>query len=123
MKNTSEFGQWAEIKAARFLESKNYQILDKNYNKKWGEIDIIVKKENILVFVEVKANKKELTGFEPENRVNSEKLRRMNRAIQTYLAYKKYSPDQEWQIDVVSLTLNRERGVARIKHFKNIEIS
>lgn len=122
MKNTSEFGQWAENYVAQYLESGGYSILNRNYRKKWGEIDIIAEKNEILIFVEVKANKNDTVGFEPENRVNQEKLRRMNRAIQTYLAYKKYSPDQEWQIDIISLTLNRDRGVVKIKHFKNIEI-
>ena len=122
MTTRSDFGQWAEINVAQHLKLKGYSILDKNYQKKWGEIDIIAKKGGVLIFVEVKANKKEIAGFEPELRVNSEKLRRMNRAIQTYLAHKKYPPEQEWQIDVVSLILDRDRGVARIKHFKNIEI-
>ena len=122
MSNTSDFGNWAEIHVAQYLQLKSYEILTQNYRKKWGEIDIIAEKDGILIFVEVKANKKESAGFEPENRVNPEKLRRLNRAIQTYLAYKKYSPDQEWQIDVISLTLDRDRGVAKIKHFKNIEM-
>src|SRR3989344_9646270 len=117
MITTSEFGQWAESSVAQYLERKNYSILDRNYQKKWGELDIIAKKKGILIFVEVKANKKELAGFEPERRVSPEKLRRMNRAIQTYLAAKKYSPDQERQIDVVSLTLDQNKGVAKIKHF------
>ncbi len=122
MKNTSDFGQWAENYATQYLESKGYLILDKNYRQKWGEIDIIAKKEGILIFTEVKANKSEVAGFAPEDRVNPEKLRRLNRAIQTYLASKKYGPEQEWQIDIISLTLDRDRGVAKIKHFKNIEI-
>ncbi|MDP3792242.1 MAG: YraN family protein [bacterium] len=122
MTQTSEFGAWAENYVAQYLESKNYKILDQNYRKKWGEIDIVAEKESILVFVEVKANKKELIGFEPEKRVSPEKLRRLHRAIQTYLASKKYKPDQERQIDVVSLTLDRENGTAKIKHFKNIDL-
>lgn len=122
MTTRSEFGQWAESNVAQYLEQKDYSILDRNYQKKWGEIDIIAKKSGILVFVEVKANKKELAGFEPENRVSPEKLRKMNRAIQTYLAAKKYSSDQEWQIDIIALTLDKDRGVAKIKHFKNIEM-
>ncbi len=118
----SEFGQWSEFNVAQYLEKKGYSILDRNYQKKWGEIDIITEKEGILIFVEVKANKKEIAGFEPENRVSPEKLRRINRAVQTYLASKKYPPEQEWQVDVVSLTLDRDRGVAKIKHFKNIDM-
>src|SRR3989344_3600625 len=104
MTQTSEFGAWAENYVAQYLTSKKYEILSRNYRKKWGEIDIVAQKDGILVFVEVKANKKEIFGFEPENRVNPEKLRRLNRAIQTFLAHGKYGPNQDWQIDVVSVT-------------------
>lgn len=122
MKDTSEFGQWAESYVAQYLKSKGYSILDRNYRQKWGEIDIIAEKGGILIFAEVKANKTALAGFEPEDRVNPEKLRRLNRTIQTFLSHKKYDTEQEWQIDIISLTLDRNRGVAKIKHFKNIEV-
>lgn len=122
MTKRSEFGQWAEDRVAQYLEQKNYVIQGRNYRKKWGEIDIIAEKNGIIIFVEVKANKKEVAGFEPENRVSPEKLRRMNRAIETYVAHKKFPPSQEWQIDIVSLTVDEDRGVAKIKHFKNIEM-
>lgn len=122
MTNISDFGNWSERYVAQYLESKGYEVLDRNYRKKWGEIDIIVRKKDILIFVEVKANRKEVTGFEPENRVSPEKLKRLNRAIQTYIAAKEYPSEQEYQIDVISLTLDRDRGVAKIKHFKNIDM-
>lgn len=118
---TSEFGTLAERYASDFLKARNYAVLALNYQKPWGEIDIIAEKEGILVFVEVKANSKEITGFEPELRVNREKLKRIVRAARTYLADKKYGPDQAWQIDILSLTLDKTRQVAKIKHFKNIE--
>lgn len=122
MTTRSDFGNWSENYVAQYLIAKEYKILDRNYRKPWGEIDLIAGKEGILIFIEVKANKEEIAGFEPEKRVSPEKLRRMNRAIQTYLAYKKYPDTQEWQIDIVSLILDRDRGVAKIKHFKNIDI-
>lgn len=122
MTTHSEFGQWSENYVAQYLITKGYKIIDRNYRKPWGEIDLIAEKGGILIFIEVKANKEALAGFEPENRVNPEKLRRVNRAIQTYLAYKKYPDTREWQIDIVSLTLDRDRGVAKIKHFKNIDM-
>src|SRR3989338_5648596 len=105
----SEFGSWAENYVAQYLKSKNYTVVGQNYKKPWGEIDIITKKKEVLVFVEVKANKKEIAGFEPENRINKEKLRRLSRAIQTFLASNNYSPNQKRQVDVVSLTLNQDR--------------
>ena len=117
----SEFGSWAENYVAQYLKSKNYTVVGQNYKKPWGEIDIIAKKKEVLVFVEVKANSKEITGFEPELRVNREKLKRIVRAARTYLADKRCGPDQEWQIDILSLTLDKARQVAKIKHFKNIE--
>ena len=120
--STSELGFLAENLAARYLEKKGYAVLELNYRKPWGEVDIVAKKEGILIFIEVKASKDDIAGFEPENRVSPEKLRRLMRAIQTYLASKKYSPEQNWQIDIVALTLNQDRGVAKIKHFKNIEV-
>ncbi len=122
MTTKSEFGAWAEDYVAQYLELKKYKILTKNYKKPWGEIDIVAEKDKILIFVEVKASKKELAGFEPENRINPEKLRRLYRAVQTYLASRKYPPNQKHQIDVVSLTVDRDKGVAKIKHFKNIDL-
>lgn len=122
MTKKSEFGAWAELYVAQYLRSKGYKILDSNYRKKWGEIDIVAQKDGILIFVEVKANKQEIPGFEPENRINPEKLRRLNRAIQTYIASKKYPADQKQQIDVIALTLDQDRGVVKIKHFKNIDL-
>ena len=118
--STTDFGNWAENKVAQYLNLKSYEVLDRNYRKKWGEIDIVAKKNDTLIFIEVKASKEDISGFEPEKRVGLEKLRRLNRAIQTYLAFKKYSPDQEYQIDVISVILDRSRGVVKIKHFKNI---
>jgi putative endonuclease len=118
----SEFGSWAEEYVAKSLKKKGYIILDQNYRKPWGEIDIIAEKKGIIVFIEVKANQKRVTGFEPENRVSEKKLQRLYRAIETYLASKNYSPNCERQIDIIALTLEQERGVVEIKHFKNVDM-
>ena len=56
------------------------------------------------------------------NRKNFEKLLKLQRTAQTYLAAKKYPPTQEWQIDIIGITLDRDREVAKIKHFKNVEV-
>ena len=47
-------GQWAEQTALLFLQSQQYQYVNKNYHSRFGEIDLIVKRDNELVFVEVK---------------------------------------------------------------------
>ncbi len=117
----TEFGSLAEKYASEFLRTRNYSILAANYRKPWGEVDLIAEKDRILVFVEVKANSKEIPGFEPELRVNRDKVKRIIRAARTYLADKRYGPEQEWQIDIISITMDKERKIAKIKHFKNIE--
>lgn len=118
---TSEFGAMAEKYASDFLKSRNYSILTVNYRKPWGEIDIIAEKDEVVVFAEVKANQKEIIGFEPELRVNREKIKRIIRAARTYIAEKKYDPEPEWQIDIISITIDKDRKVAKIRHFKNVE--
>ena len=118
----TEFGSLAEKYASGFLRTRNYSILANNYSKPWGEIDIIAEKDEVLVFVEVKANSKDIPGFEPELRVNRNKIKKIIRAARTYLADKRYGPDQEWQIDIISIIIDNQRKVAKIKHFKNIEV-
>ncbi len=119
---TSELGFLAENLAARYLEKRGYAILELNYRKPWGEIDVIAKKRGILVFVEVKANRKIIAGFEPELRANSSKIIKVVRTARTYLAEKRYGPLQEWQIDVISIGLDEPRDVAKIRHFKNVDV-
>ena len=52
-----KFGESAESRAAGFLKKKGYEILKRNYTTKYGEIDIIAKEKDTIVFVEVKARK------------------------------------------------------------------
>ncbi len=119
---TSELGFLAENLAARYLEKRGYSILELNYRKPWGEIDIVASKQRVLVFVEVKANRKIIAGFEPELRANGSKINKVVRTARTYLAAKKYSPLQEWQVAVISIGLDEPREMAKIKHFKNIDV-
>ncbi len=120
--STSDLGQYGENLALKFLEDRGYTILGQNFRRPWGEIDIICQKNGVIVFVEVKTNKKEMAGFEPESRVSGDKLDRMVRIARTYLVYKKFPDDQEWQLDVIAVTINKERGVANIRHYKNIDL-
>ena len=66
------YGKTSEIIAANFLKKKGYKILAMNYKNKIGEIDIIAKDKNIIVFVEVKARSSKLFGH-PFEAINNEK--------------------------------------------------
>lgn len=119
---TSELGFLAENLAARYLEKRGYAIIELNYRKPWGEIDIVASKQGILVFVEVKANRKIIAGFEPELRANRSKIDKVIRTARTYLAERRYNSAQEWQVDIITIGLDEPREVAKIKHFKNIDV-
>lgn len=118
---TGQLGALAEQYVSEYLVGKNYRIVGHNYRKPWGEIDVIAEKDGIVVFVEVKANRKEIVGFEPELRVNPGKRHRMARIAQTFLVDYRFPSDQSWQMDVVAVTFVKERGVVKIRHYKNID--
>ena len=63
MKN---MGLWGENKAVEFLKAKNYTILARNYHSRFGEIDIIARKQSTIIFVEVKTRKNIAFGFPAE---------------------------------------------------------
>jgi putative endonuclease len=82
-----EIGTQYEEKAAKYLEGQGYQILDKNVNYRWGEIDLVTidPSENDLVFVEVRS-RGENAMVTPAESITYSKQLRLTRAIQTYLA-------------------------------------
>lgn len=119
--DTKELGYFAENIATRHLASKGYEIIEQNYRKPWGEIDIIAKLDGAIIFVEVKANRQEFIGeFEPEARVDSKKIAKITKTAALYLEYELKEPDIGWQVDIVSITFDKLNQKAKIKHFKNI---
>ncbi len=95
-------GKMGEDEAVRFLEKKGYEILERNFRFRRGEIDIIAKKEGEIVFVEVKTNMK--GGFgEPEDRVGLKKQYQIGQVAKGYL-YSKEIFDVDCRFDVISVT-------------------
>ena len=122
MTTKSTIGFYAEQTAIQHLMDKGYEILDRNWRKPWGELDIVVSKKGIVIFVEVKANSVTGSFFDPENRVDWRKMQKTVRTARTWLAYRKYPAEQEWQIDVVSVVFDKINKTAKIKHYKNVEV-
>ena len=61
-----KLGDIGENIACHFLKKRGFEILDRNYSRKWGELDIVAKKDSIIHFVEVKSVSRELsTGRDP----------------------------------------------------------
>ena len=103
LKNNRKTGAECEQKAARFLESRGYEIVDKNYYCPHGEIDIIAKEAGDIVFVEVKYRKNFIYGG-PECAVNFKKRKHMIESAMGYMAQKYESVDISCRFDVVAIT-------------------
>jgi len=83
--NTKKIGVKGEQEAIAFLKAKGYEILASNYRYKRCEIDLIVKQNNLLVFVEVKKRKNNRFG-NPEDFVSNAQQNRIQQASEEYIA-------------------------------------
>lgn len=88
MQNNREVGDKYEEKAVELLISRGYEILERNYRVRAGEIDIIAKIDSTIVFVEVKYRKSLKYGYGIEA-VDYNKIRRIYKAAETYLTMNK----------------------------------
>ena len=129
MNQKSVTGQVGEDIACQYLKDKGYSVLQRNYRKPWGEIDIIAKqkKTGLLVFVEVKALTAGDGRYQPEDHYNSAKARKTKRAAQLFAGkYPSwYSDDVGWQIDLLAITLNKipvddYKTDCTINHYENV---
>lgn len=117
---SNKIGAPGENEAKMFLVKQGYRILVSNYSTKGGEIDIVAEKGGIVSFVEVKTSVFfPKSGFTPEMRVSSGKREKLRRLCEAYLANNQSLQNKEWQIDVISVILNRDGTLREIHHFDN----
>ncbi len=105
LNNTQKFGKKSESIAAKFLKKNGYKILHRNYRIKIGEIDIIAKENETIVFVEVKSGRTNFAG-NPKGGVTLGKQKKISMVALYYLKTMKLL-DQKARFDVVSIISNR----------------
>ena len=86
--NTRKHGIDGENIAVEYLKKQGYLILERNYSTKVGEIDIIAKDKDTIVFIEVKARENTKFG-QPIESITPQKVRHIIRAAQWYLSSKR----------------------------------
>lgn len=118
--NNKAMGVFGETAAAKYLKTKGYQIVEKNFTCQHGEIDIIVRCKNCLVFVEVKTRQSQQYGT-PAEAVGYAKQKKIISVAQYYLLT--YDEDSDIRFDVVEVyaTPSRFGGykVQQINHIEN----
>ena len=128
MAKHNDIGVLGESIARTFLKKKGLRIIENNYQRAWGEIDIIARdKQGITHFVEVKSTARSYTSnntqtpnhdeWQPEEMIHSHKIKRLRRIIQTYVL--QHTVD-EWVFDVVIVFINYKTRSARCKYIKDI---
>jgi putative endonuclease len=101
-----ELGKKGEEKALRFLKKKGYRIIEKNYVCKMGEMDLIAKEKDTLVFIEVKTRTSTMFG-PPQLAVTKFKQRQLSKVALNFLKEKKLE-DVKARFDVVAILLVQE---------------
>ena len=89
--------------ALQFLKKRGYRLIEKNYVCKMGEVDIIAKEKDTLVFVEVKTRRSTLFG-PPQLAVNPAKQMQLSKVALNFLKEKKLG-DVKSRFDVVAVLL------------------
>ena len=124
--SSKELGKAGEIIARNYLQKKGYQILAENYTPKWAsfdkvEADIVAKKDDVVVFVEVKTiSVNGNSNFLPEDKINFLKQKKIKKVAESFLLEKKIPLNIKWQIDTISVMINPVLKKAKIRQFKNV---
>jgi len=99
MSHNQRIGQWGEETATEYLTQRGYEIVARNIRTPYGEIDVIAKQNDIIIFVEVKTRTSNTMGL-PEESITPRKREHMLAAADHYAAENKID---HWQIDVVAI--------------------
>jgi putative endonuclease len=110
-------GALGEKMAAEFLKKNDYEILATNYRCSDGEIDIITKHHDTLVFVEVKTRSSRRFGS-PEESITPTKKERLRALAERYRQEHENLPEN-WRIDVVAIEMGQGGRVKRIEIIEN----
>jgi putative endonuclease len=119
-------GDTGEGVVCHYLEGKGYRILERNYWKPWGEIDIIAEKGDMTIFIEVKSVSRESVDdisrgtVRPEENMHPEKVRRLYRTIQTYLLERRIPEDKPWRLDLACAYLDFDSLKAKVELLENV---
>ena len=115
MKHNQVIGKWGEDTAAEYLAERAYEIVARNVRTPYGEIDIVAKQGDIVIFVEVKTRTSNKMGL-PEESINARKREHMLAAADHYAAEHEID---HWQIDVIAVEGKPGMSKPKITYFEN----
>ena len=111
-----DFGTWGEEVACRHLQGKGYEILERNFRCRTGELDIVARIRNTICFVEVKSRKGMTTGL-PSEAVTKEKQQHLRSAALFYLYSHPQKKNEFLRMDVIEIL--RIQDKTYLRHIEN----
>ena len=112
-----DVGILGEKLARDFLKKRGYRILESNYRCPEGEIDIVARHKDTLVFVEVRT-KRSLQFGSPEESITPTKMEKL-RAVAAHYQQNRSNLPASWRIDVVAVEIDRKEKLLRIELIEN----
>lgn len=121
---TNFLGKKGENLAVEYLKEKGYLIKERNFKRKWGEIDIVAydRKTKEIVFLEVKTiSLKENSSppVLPEEELTEQKRQRLKKAILSYLS-KDNLDNKPWRFDFIAIEIDKFAAKTNIRHYQDI---
>ena len=117
MAKHNEVGKIGEEIACKYLKNNGFSVIERNFRVYYGEIDIIVKKDKKIHFIEVKTVSLENIGIEegirPEENMHEKKIERLNRAIEIYLSEKRME-DISWSLQLLTVKYSAIQKKAKV---------
>ncbi len=128
-----KIGQKGEYFARKFLVERGFTVIECNYTKKCGEIDIVALFGETIHFIEIKTLTAASFGdvpretlrtdyINPLENVTRSKLLKMKRTIACYLWERGVPRETPWTVDIVSVIVPRETGGARVSLLRDVVI-
>lgn len=124
---TQKIGEIGEKLAKMFLMKHGYTVVETNYTRKFGEIDIVAKKGKVWHFIEVKSVSRvtlddvssETSGFRPEENMHEKKIQRFVRTVEYYRMSKNLD-DSDFQIDLALVYIDQAKRAGKVRLMENV---
>lgn len=113
-------GNIGEDIACKFIQVRGFEVIERNYLKKWGELDIVAQKDSKIHFFEVKSVTGHFDTHNPEDNVHGLKVRHLRRIIETYLEEKGGGLDKEFYFHVLCVYMDMQARTGKVRWIKNV---
>jgi putative endonuclease len=118
MSHNQQIGKFGEKLAKNYLIRHGYEIIDFNVKLSYQELDIVARKQGLIIFIEVKTRISQIYG-PAEEAMASLKLHRFQKGIEMFIKNHNISADNI-RADLITIDIDRGQQIAKVKHFKDI---